>query len=360
MSHPQAGVTEILGALASNVFELFLLPTEKCNFRCTYCYEDFRLGRMPDWVVTGVKRLLDRRAEELDLLSIQWFGGEPLLAPKIVEDIQGYAQGLAQRHSIEVFSSSMTTNAYWLDAAMLTRLVGLGVHRYQVALDGPAALHDQKRVQANGKPTFARVWANLESARDTELDFELTLRVHVDHDNLVAIPELIEQAATSFGGDSRFLVNIRPLSRLGGPNDKNLRVLRGSERSALDDLKDLARQRGLRLPQLRTAPVCYAAKANSFAIRSNGDVVKCTVAFDHPTNQVGRIDEEGSLNLDQRRMLAWTRGLSAADPKTLHCPLMGIERVSESNEMIVPVSRLGEAARQKRSQAELSRAVGVQ
>ncbi len=353
MRQPQAIVHEILGSLASNIFELFLLPTEKCNFRCTYCYEDFRLGRMPDRVVTGVKRLLDRRAESLDLLSIQWFGGEPLLAPEIVEDIQSHAQDLARQHSIEVFRSSMTTNAYRLDAARLTRLVDLGIDRYQVALDGPAEWHDRKRIQANGRPTFARVWANLESARDTDLDFELTLRVHVDQDNLEAIPELIEQMASSFAGDSRFRVNIRPLSRLGGANDDQLRVLRNSERSVLDELRDLARQRGLRLPETRTAPVCYAAKANSFAVRSNGDVVKCTVAFDHPTNQVGRIDEDGSLNLDHQRMLAWTRGLTVADLDILHCPLEGIETVPRSNPALVPISNLTTSGRGERIQAQL-------
>ena len=40
--------------LASNVLHLILMPTEACNFRCTYCYEDFKLKRMAPAVLRGV------------------------------------------------------------------------------------------------------------------------------------------------------------------------------------------------------------------------------------------------------------------------------------------------------------------
>ena len=66
--------------VANNALRLILMPTEACNFRCTYCYEDFRYKRMDDSVVTGVKRFLDLRASHLSQLEISWFGGEPLLA----------------------------------------------------------------------------------------------------------------------------------------------------------------------------------------------------------------------------------------------------------------------------------------
>ena len=77
MTHRPDVLTEVL---AADVLHLILLPTEACNFRCTYCYEDFRLGRMSEDVVRGVEALLSRRAEGLARLEISWFGGEPLAA----------------------------------------------------------------------------------------------------------------------------------------------------------------------------------------------------------------------------------------------------------------------------------------
>jgi hypothetical protein len=39
---------QIAEAISPRIQELILLPTEKCNFRCTYCYEDFDLGKMSE------------------------------------------------------------------------------------------------------------------------------------------------------------------------------------------------------------------------------------------------------------------------------------------------------------------------
>jgi len=46
---------ELVNSLRTDRLQLILLPTEQCNFRCTYCYEDFAIGRMSDAVVAGVK-----------------------------------------------------------------------------------------------------------------------------------------------------------------------------------------------------------------------------------------------------------------------------------------------------------------
>ena len=35
----------IADALTTRRLHLILLPTEQCNFRCKYCYEDFQHGR---------------------------------------------------------------------------------------------------------------------------------------------------------------------------------------------------------------------------------------------------------------------------------------------------------------------------
>ena len=65
----------IAEALSPRILSLILLPTEKCNFRCTYCYEDFAIGRMQPSVVRGIKALITHRVPHLDRLNISWFGG---------------------------------------------------------------------------------------------------------------------------------------------------------------------------------------------------------------------------------------------------------------------------------------------
>ena len=85
-------------SLDPRALNLILFPTENCNFRCTYCYETYNGGLMPDAVVSGIKKLLVARAPDLDDLSIGWFGGEPLLAKTLVYD---------RRNSLSAFSASI-------------------------------------------------------------------------------------------------------------------------------------------------------------------------------------------------------------------------------------------------------------
>src|SRR5688572_26182612 len=87
---------EVVRSLSDEVLHLILLPTEKCNFRCTYCYEDFSVGRMPSDVVSGIERMIERRAPGLRLLGIDWFGGEPLLARDIVEQVSARVSDVAR------------------------------------------------------------------------------------------------------------------------------------------------------------------------------------------------------------------------------------------------------------------------
>jgi uncharacterized protein len=316
---------DILSSLANNVLHLILLPTEACNFRCIYCYEDFKYKRMEPWVVRGVKSFMERRASELSSLTLSWFGGEPLLATDLIEEIMLEANRLQGGHPTMRLTSNMTTNGYTLSRTLLERLLELGVTDFQISFDGPRAMHDRKRVLAGGKGTFDRIWGNLLAARAVSGEFTITVRVHVDQDNEGSIPEFIDEYASCFGDDPRFDLFIRGLSRLGGPNDSNLAILEGeSGAEVLDRLREGARSRGLRLAEAKQGvPICYASRANSFVVRANGRLNKCTVALEHPGNQVGMLREDGTVALDAARMSMWMRGLKSENPAELSCPMVG-------------------------------------
>ena len=150
--------------ITNKLLHLIIMPTEQCNFRCTYCYEDFALGRMSPGIVTGLKLLIERRAPTLDLLAIAWFGGEPTLALDIVADVQSHAQALARQSPGLRVGASMTTNGYLLDRHRFQELLNLGVREFQISLDGPGEFHDRRRVKIGGQGTFDRIWENLRSA----------------------------------------------------------------------------------------------------------------------------------------------------------------------------------------------------
>ncbi len=315
----------LLSCVSNESLHLIILPTEACNFRCVYCYEDFRYRRMEPWVVRGVKTLLAKRAPGLKALSISWFGGEPLLARDVIEDVMTHVLGLANAGATLRIASDATTNGYLLTPDVTDRLVDLKVARFQISFDGPRDWHDRKRVLAGGKGTFDRIWSNLLALRGLEREFTITIRVHVDRLNIHAVRDFIDQCADAFGSDPRFEMFIRGLSRLGGANDAALAVFDRSEGEAVfRELRAYARSLGLRTMQFSPKDsVCYASRGNSYVVRANGRLNKCTVSLEHPNNQVGRIRENGTVEVDSQKMAMWMRGLWSGDPATLKCPMKG-------------------------------------
>ncbi|TOB10108.1 hypothetical protein, partial [Vibrio parahaemolyticus] len=47
--------------------------------------------------------------------------------------------------------------------------------------------------------------------------------------------------------------------------------------------------------------ICYASKANSFGIRANGQIVKCTVALEDERNMVGTINPDGTIDIINKK-----------------------------------------------------------
>lgn len=318
---------EMLASLSSDSLHLILLPTEQCNFRCVYCYEDFQIGRMAPATVQAVKRLIDRRVGELRALGLSWFGGEPLLARSIVEDISSHITAAVANQDSVAYTADMTTNGYLLDAAAFARLTSLGIRSYQVSLDGPQTTHDQTRIRANGHGSFARIWNNLLAIQRTSTDAHVLLRVHLTPTNLPAMPELLGNIRDTFLSDKRFSVLLRPIEHMGGPDDANLDVLDQRQRAiAITELRSLLAEDEVN-PSFFDAPdVCYASRPNSLLIRADGRVGKCTVALNDPANTIGELLPDGSLRVDRARLDPWVRGWQAIDWNAVGCPYAEMPR----------------------------------
>ena len=147
----------VLDALRNDILSLVLLPTEQCNFRCTYCYEDYSGGRMSEATARSIQRFIERCAERLGLLEISWFGGEPLLAMPIIESISEHILAVVRERPHLLYSGYMTTNAYFLTSGTFQRLTGLGIRRYHITLDGPEEKHNRTRLRADGSGSFQQI-----------------------------------------------------------------------------------------------------------------------------------------------------------------------------------------------------------
>ena len=298
----------------SDVLELCLLPTEKCNFRCTYCYELFRGGKMHRSIIEGIVKYVREKSNNLAALRIGWFGGEPLTAPDVIYELATRLQAVC-RASATSYSSSMVTNGYLLDTKMADLMFRAEVRDFQITLDGGAEDHNRHRSLAKKRTdasTFDRIFGNLLALRDRSDAFRVIVRFNFDAESSKRIEPFLEKLSKELSRDERFFVDFHPIGRWGGPNDNHLPVCGVREGQILQSrFFDAAGQNGLSVRALRQrmeprGSVCYAANPYNFVIGSDGTIYKCTVAFEDARNQIGRITEDGRMLLDQEKFLLWT------------------------------------------------------
>ena len=319
----------LVEALSPKRFHLILLPTEKCNFRCTYCYEDFAIGRMSQAVVSGVKRLLETRISTLDCLGVSWFGGEPLLAKDIMFDVGTFAHNLCAEHGVS-FASHTTTNGYLLDADSFRRFLDISHNEFQITLDGDEEWHDKTRLLANRRATFKTIWSNLESYRKVEGKYRITLRLHIHRENIESVKRLYTRLSRELLDDPRFGVFFHRVSPLG---QRPIDEVELDERTYLEAIAYITDKKSTDCPDgggisefHLNGYICYAAKPNSLLIRANGRLAKCTVAFNDERNDIGHLNEDGTLEVANEKLRKWFAGFGTLSEKTLGCPLSTLER----------------------------------
>lgn len=348
----------IMESITNRRMELILLPTEKCNLRCTYCYEDFAIGRMSEATQTAIERLLERRVPELELLELSWFGGEPLAAKDVVLRLSRFAHKLCTAHGVR-FRGGMTTNAVQLSPELLGLLLDCNQSFFQVTLDGWRGVHDEVRKYADGRGSFDQIWDNILAAKRLDRDFEFVLRIHVRRNNIESLDEFMRELGSAIGGDDRFRLDFQHLRDLGGVGGKTIQKpvsmselfqlergfrqvfaeaagIAGAAPPENAELKEFETRQSSESAGSRRREevaagggyICYAAKPNSLLIRGDGRLAKCTVAFDDDRNTIGRILNDGTLEVDNGKLAPWVRGLSDFDPGSLACPLQGMNLVA--------------------------------
>jgi uncharacterized protein len=218
----------------------------------------------------------------------------------------------------------MTTNGSLLSIDRVERLAALGIRSFQISLDGPKHLHDATRVRANGRGTFDQIWANLIAIRDSTIDVDVLLRIHLTPDNVESIPGLVQQLREQLLSDRRFWFFLKPVEEMGGLNKSSGTVIPEDQREAIvDSVRHAVMGSAAHAPQ--TYKICYASRPNSLMIRSDGRIGKCTVALAQADNTIGRLHPDGSVEIDPAVLRVWLQGWETGDRNFLECPYAAMQ-----------------------------------
>jgi uncharacterized protein len=311
---------------------LIIMPTGKCNFRCTYCYETFEQGRMTEASADALTKAIDRLAGSVERFALGFFGGEPLMCSDLVLKFSGRAfQSLSSRGL--PYAAGISTNASYLTPELFERLLDVGVVSYQISIDGDRSLHDRQRVTIKGGPTFDRIVGHLRQMAKVPDDYACIIRCNTRPEHIDRVMALFEGDELRFlRGDPRFLIDLHTI----WSSDRKEVVEGESEESGCGS--DVARPleiyllnreleaRGYRTSAYGHAPsslgiACYAGKPNWFVVGPDLTLYKCTVVFDREDNRVGKVLADGSLALDREKNELWTGSNALTDTSCGTCHL---------------------------------------
>jgi uncharacterized protein len=327
-----AGTDELLKAehlhtalKQSRSMHLIVMPTEACNFRCDYCFQHFPRGQMDRKTIHGLKAYVQQAVQRLDHLTVSWYGGEPMLAFDTIAELSDVFLRSCGNETIG-YNADISTNGYFLTKETFIQLLQMNVHRFMVTVDGTRMIHDRRRKLREGGGTYQKIMANMQDLRTVDLPFAVDIRINFDEDNVREVPELIDELAGIFRKDERFQLLVRPVGRWGGPHDDRIPAC---DRTAADthlwELSEYGLRQGMKLSEsiaeglMPSGSVCYAAKPNSLIIGSNGQIYKCSIALEDDVNQVGKLYEDGTMELDSDKIAKWTSSGEEEDAVCRSC-----------------------------------------
>jgi uncharacterized protein len=141
------------------VSSITLFVTQECNMRCTYCYGDGgeygSCGDMSQDTAFAAVDWLVAKSGRTKQVRICFFGGEPLLNLRLIEQVVPYARKRAEQAGKEV-GFGITTNASLLDDEQIEFLRKHEIKPY-VSFDGPKEIQDRQRPFKNGKGSYDAV-----------------------------------------------------------------------------------------------------------------------------------------------------------------------------------------------------------
>ena len=192
----------LLKPAAKTISTYIILPTTGCNARCFYCFEQ---GAKPVTMTTEtasrvVRYIVAHRGNEE--VTLRWFGGEPLVNAKIIDQIcaELREQGVP-------FRSEMTTNGYLMDADMVQRARDLWqLQHVVITIDGTEQTYNQvKSYVYRGVNAFERVLQNIGLL--TAAGIRVLIRLNVDMYNIGEMGELVELLHQRFGTNANLYVS---------------------------------------------------------------------------------------------------------------------------------------------------------
>jgi uncharacterized protein len=288
-----------------------IAPTLDCNLSCFYCFEAKSKETMSPEVQDSVASFVASRLRlsPSPKLTVEWYGGEPLLAQEAVRSLSKKLQSIGEKSGAK-YGASLVTNGTMLTPDTIVGLGECGIDSYHVTLDGPAEVHDARRAPDGGAPraSFKEIVDNIEAAA---AGGQVNVRMNVGRSNRGAVGSFLKFARDRKWSERGIEIYPAPIFGASTP-------CMGYPEEALpeDDFDSVLDEfcvagftaGGSTLAEVVGFPPsrhysCEALAYNSFAVSPGGSLFKCPLEIDDEEKAVGHVSRP--LDLYNPNLLKW-------------------------------------------------------
>ena len=289
---------------------LTIAPTMDCCFDCHYCFERTKSPiYMNEDVMHGIAKFVSS-LENIKLVKITWFGGEPLMA---VPQMEKLYRKLKRRSKGIPIRSNIITSGFHLNEPNIRALQRMKVSEMQITLDGMKESHNKIKFTAGCDDAFSKVLDNIDLATAIAPEIHIVIRTNLTKTNAHEYKELQNLIYDRYKGKNVAIAPAFVMDRdeSGMADRANLfshneypRYILGLSNSGIDSPQ-------VRYPS-RHITECAIRNPLSLSFGPDGAVYKCWEHIGNPEFVIGKIDKDGILSITDTTLL--NRQMYGADP----------------------------------------------
>lgn len=312
-----------LATFGSRELRIVVYPTQDCNLKCWYCYENHIPNtHMNKETASKIINYINKEIEKnsFDSFFITLFGGEPFTDfNSITYPLLSKIKTLIEKAG-KCFSCFFVTNASLIDEEIINKLKYLNPH-LQITLDGDKEHHDKVRIWKQGnKPTYDHIlWVIHKLAEEIQGEkFFITLRINYDNTTLPGISEILDRIKDI--DRKKIFVHFERVWQ--------------TEKDSTEEYKKLLRKilknfigEGFCVNQgtFRGFPYsCPSDTKNSIVINYDGTIHKCNGRTLSSETQYGVLKADGTIEIDEDLIAQRLAIATFENKECLNCKMLPV------------------------------------
>ena len=308
---------------ATDFFNIILVPTLSCNFKCPYCCEkDYKCGKENIKKYFFVlKKYAEKNFHLHTTVQISLFGGEPLLHFNECIEFLKWVEVDSKEKKYNYFTT-IVTNGSLLNEEKFNELKKYNLYSLQITIDSDKENHDKMRIMKNGSPTFDLLIDKINMVAKQEYineNFKFVFRINLNNTNVDKVKNTLVKIEEN--NRNKIYLLFRSIYNTHAYNEINK-----NSNSELKEYFDLGTELGFNIVKekynYQTCESCGDRKM--FYLMPDLSVWKCIndLGFNKPC--IGKINEDGEIEVKPERIINWYKSCMSAflDEECIKCKLL--------------------------------------